>query len=564
MKKRTKKVWKRTAAMALAVAMAATTVTGCGSGKSSAKLNDGSFKEVDASTLEFPLKEKATLTGTISYPANTESEPNKRTIFKRLQEKTNVEIDWTAIQADQWSDKISLEMANTKNMTDFIFSAGFSDNDLLKYAKQGVIIPLEEYIDAYMPNLQAVFEKYPEYRTMCTDTEGHIWALPWIEQLGNEKTAIQTIGNMSFINKKWLDFLNLKVPTTVDEFEQVLIAFRDHASEIQAEFGIDGSIIPMSCIVNDGDQDPSLIINGFGEGYGDADKTRHIAVTNDKEVICSATQDGYKEGIEWLHKLYEEGLIDTESFTQEWSTYVAKGKSGRYGVCFSWDVANIDNLEDWVPLSALTADTRNITPQNGSFTSGFDRGRCVVTAVAENPALVCAWLDQMYDPFQSPQNNWGTYGEDDDFDIFELSKNAEGGEMLKHAPLGDASPVEVREAECVGGPLAVLNDYYNVYVTCPDDAQYRLDWIKEYYTPDMNLDYVYPNVFMNQEDTKKLSDLQTDIEKLINANKSDWIMNGFTDDDWNQYLSELDGYGLEEYLQIFQKYLDDYYADSAK
>lgn len=564
MKKRTKKVWKRTAAMALAVAMAATTVTGCGSGKSSAKLNDGSFKEVDASTLEFPLKEKATLTGTISYPANTESDPNKRTIFKRLQEKTNVEIDWTAIQADQWSDKISLEMANTKNMTDFIFSAGFSDNDLLKYAKQGVIIPLEEYIDAYMPNLQAVFEKYPEYRTMCTDTDGHIWALPWIEQLGNEKTAIQTIGNMSFINKKWLDFLNLEVPTTVDEFEQVLIAFRDHASEIQAEFGIDGSIIPMSCIVNDGDQDPSLIINGFGEGYGDADKARHIAVTNDKEVICSATQDGYKEGIEWLHKLYKEGLIDTESFTQEWSTYVAKGKSGRYGVCFSWDVANIDNLEDWVPLPALTADTRNITPQNGSFTSGFDRGRCVVTAVAENPALVCAWLDQMYDPFQSPQNNWGTYGEDDDFDIFELSKNAEGGEMLKHAPLGDASPVEVREAESVGGPLAVLNDYYDVYVTCPDDAQYRLDWIKEYYTPDMNLDYVYPNVFMNQEDTKKLSDLQTDIEKLINANKSDWIMNGFTDDDWNQYLSELDGYGLEEYLQIFQKYLDDYYADSAK
>lgn len=563
MKKRTKQVWKRTAAMALAVAMAATTVTGCGN-KSSAKLNDGSFKEVDASTLEFPLKEKATLTGTISYPANTESDPNKRTIFKRLQEKTNVEIDWTAIQADQWSDKISLEMANTKNMTDFIFSAGFSDNDLLKYAKQGVIIPLEEYIDAYMPNLQAVFEKYPEYRTMCTDTEGHIWALPWIEQLGNEKTAIQTIGNMSFINKKWLDFLNLEIPTTVDEFEQVLIAFRDHASEIQAEFGIDGSIIPMSCIVNDGDQDPSLIINGFGEGYGDADKARHIAVTNDKEVICSATQDGYKEGIEWLHKLYEEGLIDTESFTQEWSTYVAKGKSGRYGVCFSWDVANIDNLEDWVPLPALTADTRNITPQNGSFTSGFDRGRCVVTAVAENPALVCAWLDQMYDPFQSPQNNWGTYGEDDDFDIFELSTNAEGGEMLKHAPLGDASPVEVREAESVGGPLAVLNDYYDVYVTCPDDAQYRLDWIKEYYTPDMNLDYVYPNVFMNQEDTKKLSDLQTDIEKLINANKSDWIMNGFTDDDWNQYLSELDGYGLEEYLQIFQKYLDDYYADSAK
>ncbi|MDY4193674.1 MAG: extracellular solute-binding protein [Bariatricus sp.] len=554
------KYFKRIVAVMLAMGMVVS-LTACG-GKSTKKLNSGEFQEVDKSELEFPLKETTTLTGMTSYPANTESNPNNRTIFKRLQEKTNVEIEWTAIQSDQWGDKITLNMSNPDTLTDFIFTAGFSDSDLLKYADQGIIIPLEEYIDAYMPNLSAVFEKYPEYRTMCTDSEGHIWALPWIEQLGSEKTAIQTVGNMSFINKKWLDFLGLEVPTTVDEFEQVLIAFRDHASELQAEFNIDGSIIPMACIVNDGDQDPSILINGFGEGYGDADKGRHIAVTDDLEVICSATQEGYKKGIEWLHSLYAEGLIDPEAFTQEWSTYVSKGKSGRYGVCFSWDVANIDNLQDWVPLPALTADTRNITPQNGSFTSGFDRGRCVVTAVAENPALVCAWLDQMYDPFQSPQNNWGTYGEDDEFDIFELGENENGEEMLKHAPLGDASPVEVREAECVGGPLAILDEYYGVYVTCPDDAQYRLDWIKEYYTPDMNTKYVYPNVFMSQEDTEELSNLQADIQKTINAKKSDWIMNGFTDADWDKYLKDLDAYGLQDYLDIFQKYLDSYYENA--
>lgn len=553
---------KRAKAFIAAALAVCTVVSMSGCGKSKVELNDGTFQKVDASELEFPLKEKTTLTGMTSYPANTESDPNKRTIFKRLQEDTNVEIDWTAIQADQWSDKISLAMSNPDELTDFVFNAGFSDSDLLKYADQGIIIPLEEYIDAYMPNLKAVFDKYPEYRTMCTDTEGHIWALPWIEQLGSEKTAIQTVGNMSFINKKWLDFLGLEVPTTVDEFEQVLIAFRDHASEIQSEFGIDGSIIPMSCIVNDGDQDPSILINGFGEGYGDADKTRHIAVTDDKKVICSATQEGYKKGIEWLHKLNEENLIDPEAFTQEWSTYVSKGKSGRYGVCFSWDVANIDNLQDWVPLPVLTADTRNLTPQNGSFTSGFDRGRCVVTAVAKNPALVCAWLDQMYDPMQSPQNNWGTYGEDDEFDIFEMSTNDAGEPMLKHAPLGDASPVEVREAESVGGPLAILDEYYGKYVTCPDDAQYRLDWIEEYYTPDMHTEFVYPNVFMDREDTEELSNLQADIQKTINAKKSDWIMNGFTDADWDEYTKNLESYGLENYLAIYQKYLDAYYADT--
>ena len=214
-----------------------------------------------------------------------------------------------------------------------------------------------------------------------------------------------------------------------------------------------------------------------------------------------------------------------------------------------------------MPLPALTADTRNITPQNGSFTSGFDRGRCVVTAVCENPELVCAWLDQMYAPMQAPQNNWGTYGESDGFDIFVMGENANGEPMLQHAPLGDKSPVEVREAECVGGPLAILDEYYGVYVTCPDDAQYRLDWIKDIYTPDMNNDYVFPNVFMSTEDTARLSQLQSEIQSYTNTTRSEWVMNGMTDAQYDEFIKQLNAYGLEEYLSIFQKYLDAFYAE---
>lgn len=524
-------------------------------------LNSGDIQKVDPDELAFPLKEKTVISGLTSFPPNTESNPNNRTIFRRLQEKTNVEVKWTAIQSDQWNDKITLAMANPKTLADFVFNASFNDSSLLKYADQGIIIPLEGYIDSYMPNLKAVFDKYPEYRAMCTDSNGHIWGLPWIEQLGSGKEAIQVIDNMSFINKKWLDALGLKVPNTIEEFEKVLLEFKNKASLLQTKFKIDGSIIPMSFIMNDGGQDPYVLINGFGEGYGDADKGRHIAVTDNRKVICSATQEGFKKGTAWLHKLYEQGLIDPEAFTQEWSTYVSKGKSGRYGVCFSWDVANIANLADWVPLPVLKADVKNLTAQNGSFTSGFDRGRCVVTAVAKNPALVCAWLDQMYDPFQSPQNNWGTYGEDDEFDIFVLGKNKAGKDMLKHAPLGSASPVEVREAESVNGPLAILDEYYGVYVTCPDDAKYRLDWIKDYFTPDVNEKYVYPNVFMTREDTEEVSNIQADVSKAINTAKSDWVMNGFTDQDWENFKKKLDSYKLDKLLSIFQKYLDSYYAN---
>ena len=553
--------------LAMAAAASASALAACGGGGAGGG-DAVDISEVNPEDVALPLAETATLSGLTNYPAGTESEPNNRTIFKRLEEETNVHIDWRTIQGDQWGDKIALEMSNINTLPDLIFNAGFGDTELLKYAKQGVIIPLEELIDKFMPNLQAVFAQAPEYRTMCTDENGHIWGFPWIEQLGYEKTAIQVIGNMPFINKWWLDFLGLPVPSTVEEFESTLVAFKDNAAKLKSEFGIDGDIIPMSCIMNDGSQDPYILINGFGEGYGDPDRGKHIAVTDDGQVVCVANSEGFRKGTEWLHGLYEKGLIDPEAFTQEWSTYVAKGKSGRYGVCFTWDVANIaqinmDDLiagEGWVPLPALKADTVNITPETGSFTSGFQRGRCVITAAAKNPALVASWLDKMYDPMQSPQNNWGTYGEDDDFDIFVMGTNSAGEPMLQHAPLGDASPVEVREAEAVGGPLAILDSYYDVYVTCPDDAQYRLDWIENVYTPDIKCKYCYPNVFMSTEDTTEVSNLMADIMKCINTFKSDSIMNGFDDAGWNQLQSDLEAYGLPKFLEIHQKYLDEYLA----
>ena len=97
-----KRYFKRLIAAAMAAGMVVS-LTACG-GNDSVQLNDGEFQEVDPSELEFPLAETATLTGMTSYPANTESDPNNRTIFQRLEEETNVHIEWTAIQSDQWAD----------------------------------------------------------------------------------------------------------------------------------------------------------------------------------------------------------------------------------------------------------------------------------------------------------------------------------------------------------------------------------------------------------------------------------------------------------------------------
>ena len=148
-------------------------IMGCGKQQ---RLDAEINPDTPVSDVQFPLKETEELSFITSAPATSTQDPNKRVIFQRMEEQTNVHIDWTCFVSDQFSDKKNLALAQ---------------------------------FDKYMPNLQAVFEKYPEYRTMCTAPDGHIYSFPWIEQLGSGKEAIQAIGDIPYINKKWLDYLGL-------------------------------------------------------------------------------------------------------------------------------------------------------------------------------------------------------------------------------------------------------------------------------------------------------------------------------------------------------------------
>ena len=131
MNKSTLRFLKRGAALALCLLMLMGVLTSCGggnagSGGGGSTGGNTAALGTDPESLKLPLAETAT-----NFPAGSESEPNNRTIFKRLEEATNVHVEWRTIQMDQWGDKISLEMANAKTLPEFVFNAQFSDTDLL-------------------------------------------------------------------------------------------------------------------------------------------------------------------------------------------------------------------------------------------------------------------------------------------------------------------------------------------------------------------------------------------------------------------------------------------------
>lgn len=100
----------------------------------------------------------------------------------------------------------------------------------------------------------------------------------------------------------------------------------------------------------------------------------------------------------------------------------------------------------------------------------------VITSANKNLELTAKWIDQLYEPLQSVQDNWGTYGDTKQQNIFEFDEKAG---MLKHLPLEGAAPVEIREKTNIAGPLAILDEYYGVYTTKPEDAAWRLDILEK-------------------------------------------------------------------------------------
>ncbi|MGL5312951.1 MAG: ABC transporter substrate-binding protein [Peptostreptococcaceae bacterium] len=533
---------RRLIALVLATGLVVVSLTGCSSSKGGDTIGLGSAA-YNLEQVAFPLKEELTLNIMTQSSPLAPQDPNEKLIYKRLQEETNLKINWTNYTWDEFAEKRNLDIA-AGEVPDAILQASMGDYDLLKYAAQGIIVPVEELIDSYMPNLKKVLDENPEYRKMMTAPDGHIYSFPWIEELGSDKGNIHTVDCMGWINKAWLDELGLEIPTTTDELHEVLKAFKENDPNKNGK----QDEIPMSFIINHGGEDPAFLFGSFGLG----DNWDHTVVSNEGEVTLTANQEGYKNAINYLNSLYKDGLIDQEAFEQDWNTYLAKGKDERYGLYFTWDKANISGPgEDYILLPPLKGPdgTQNVARTNGI---GFDRGRMVITSANQNLELTAKWIDELYEPTQSVQNNWGTYGDDSQQNIFEYD---EENNMLKHLPLEGAAPSELRQKTNVEGPLAVLDEYYGNVTTMPDDAAWRLEQMNTL-VPYMYAENIYPKVFFSKEELDELSTIETDLFAYINRMRAEWIVNGKADKEWDTYLSELKRLKVDRWLEIKQEGYD--------
>ena len=90
-----------------------------------------------------------------------------------------------------------------------------------KAIKDGVIIPLNDIFKEYCPNITKYLAENPDIDKMIKTDDGNYFAFPFIR--GEDKLCY-TVGG--FVRQDWLEELGMEVPATVDEWHDVLTAFK--------------------------------------------------------------------------------------------------------------------------------------------------------------------------------------------------------------------------------------------------------------------------------------------------------------------------------------------------
>ncbi|UKA63436.1 ABC transporter substrate-binding protein [Arthrobacter sp. FW306-04-A] len=456
---------------------------------------------------------------------------------------TNIDVKWENLPDNVYKEKKNLILASG-DLPDAFFNTGFSDTDISTYGTNGTLVPLEDLIDKYAPNLAKILKDRPDIKAAVTSSDGHIYSLPNVEELG-----LRAYPNFMSINKAWLDKLGLPVPQTIQEYHDALVAFKTKDPNGNGK----NDEIPLSFINNWWCADISDLFAALG---GLPDNIDHRIVQNGK-VIFTAAQDQYKTAVSELHKWYQEGLIDPESFSQDDKAYLAKGKSaaetlGSYVWWETEEAVGAGRAKDYVVMPVLKGKDGK---QIASVANGPDisRGAFAITRADKYPAATMRWVDGLYDPTMSAQTSWGPIGA-------ALQKDDKGVLQQIPAPAGTTAG-ERRQKVAPGGPHIVTAEDFQSVVAPEPRAAARQQTIKDVFKPHAGNDQ-YPNVLLSNDELQQLSTIETDVQTLVKEKRAKWIVSGGVDQEWDSYVAQLKSIGLDKMVKIYQDAYNRYKKNS--
>ncbi len=480
-------------------------------------------------------------------------------------EESGIQMEITAVSGADSVTQRNLRLASGDFPDVFMldWTSIMTFTDIMQYGVQEQILaPIDQYIEPYSENMGRILEEHPDFADAITATDGHIYGFPRFSE------CYHCLAYPKFyIRQDWLDALNLEMPTTTDELKDVLTAFvtQDPNGNGQAdEIGLLGGT----------DFNLMLEYGIIGNSFVTVKPDFWLYTPDGENIDISVTTDAYRDGLIYLNDLYANGLIDPTSFTNDSDQFAQTVRLEPYIVgmycCdhigMGYDNANVDEAKNYQIVPVLEGPD-GVRQQSQNSGEGQIQGfHAVMTVACENPEAVFRMIDHyFYDDYWNMYRFHGPEGTGWDY-AEEGAKNVFGGPAtyVINQLSSDESDALVTANGFAPGPQADLAEFRAASLPYVEgDALYQPENYEQRialdtmdllnYIPDWNLQY---SVFIDPENANEYADIQTNLNSYIRSATVQFIMGDRdpnNDADWETYLSELDGYQIDRYLELYKE-----------
>ncbi|WP_181014110.1 ABC transporter substrate-binding protein [Paenibacillus xylanivorans] len=561
------KTWKKSFSCVLGAALCLSLVLSACSGDSSKTTeNTNSASAPEASDVFTPVGEYPIVNTPMTikmfapqYAVIENMETN--TFTKYLQDKTNIQIKWDLVPEKSLNDRKQLMLASG-DYPEVILHGSLTKEEQMKYGKEGVFIPLNDLIDKYAPNFKKAMAELPYLESSITSPDGNIYALPQVNECYHCNYAQKL-----WINQSWLDKLGLKMPSTTDEFYEVLKAFKENdpnGNGIKDEIPLTGADDMWAGNV------ASFLMNSFIiDDQVDKDNGTFLQVKEGK-VDFVANKEEWKQGLLYLNKLYTEGLIDPASFTQNSDAIQQLGNRQDANVIGSITTALISyahSPDDKHPRHKEYVTVPPLKGPNGVQQAGYFAGVSVsqmaITNKATDEQKIAAirLADYLYTEEAIVNQERGPEGEG--------WRKAEDGELgmdgkpATYAIISDGEiKITYNDRWDQLGPSLRTYQYRDSWAALQDPLaegayEVRLKRESAKYEPFQSKQNYPSSVFIALEDTQVAAQLKTSIRDYVKSNMAQFITGSKDiEKEWDSYVKGLDGLQLGQYIEIYQKAID--------
>ena len=561
-----KTLTKRLLSLFVVIAMVATTLVGCGNGGGGSKSNSKNDELVKEQAEQYAdVKDLKEITEgvklTIAVPSNARVlDFNTNNQTKMIEEKLGVDLEFVELPSADYSSKLNVMIMGGEELPDIIFSPDGYTN----WIEEGVLYDLSPFYEneKFAENILAGSERSgKDLVKYITRPEGGIYCIP--RYLEETYTSVQ---QKLWVYQPWLDALGETVPTTMEDYYRICqkVAATDlNGNGKKDEIALTGSGLTqwfdcmMSAFVYAHDSSWRLLNNG--------------------EISFAYTTDEWKEGLKYMKKFFDEGLIPKETLSQSSDQYKAIYNAAT-PTLFSfgdWNYTGTDlnRRAEYTVVPALTG------PNGARYScnlSVIPSAGAVITTDCENPLAAFLVCDYMCSEEMSITQRYGQEGLDWDYmenvtvgTPEEFVSTFEGYET-KFYPYDMITFWNSTEAQskCYRqvGPMILdmsITAGAGVWIDAKEPTVKKLAEL-EVVTANAALacyedqpEEVIDHAPLTMDETNEAADIKSAINSYIQEMTCAFL-SGEEDIDayWDTYLEDLEDMGLSDYIDILQTAYD--------